>query len=121
MGKENFNKIVNFILSNGRSINKNGCEYQYDFFDSRGTRHAMIAYKRDWRDGPSKTGKVEAIYVWSYKNNIKDQKHFFGWSFTKDQVYPSVKNMDGSPWDPDGVIRKSYEEFLAKVIKEAKK
>lgn len=117
VGRENFRKLVAFIEKNGFIEPEYGnipCDYQYNFIDQKGNLHGFITIKRDENGKPSITGKVDQITVYGYKENIRNQEHYFGYRITEENVAPFTLDINNK-WDDADNVKIGYEEFLSKV------
>jgi hypothetical protein len=118
VGEENFAKLVTFIEKKGFSVPQAGIasDYQYTFFDKKGTRHALITIRRDKDGNPSLQGTVDQISVWAYYGGKKDLNHYFGYSITKERAFPFIVD-DSNVKKHIDAVREGYGEFLALVNK----
>lgn len=116
VGSETFKKIVDYIWKYGFSITGGphnelpGREYVFN--DSAGNRHGLLAIKNE-------AGVVQSIFIYGFKDGIKDQAHFFPYVITPEKVYTDIPDVDGS-WRDADIVKAGYEQFLKKVNNKAK-
>lgn len=120
VGKENFEKLIAFIEKHGFTTDggreRIPCGKQYTFYDKSGYRHAFLTFKTDSAGNPSMTGTVKEVIIYGYRNGIKNQEHFFPYRINSEKVFNDIPEIDGS-WPEAEIVKKGYEEFLAKVQK----
>jgi hypothetical protein len=120
-GKEDFQKLVDYIWKNGSTITDGKseilCGKEYVFSDRNGNTHIYSAFKTDTvTNEASMTGKVQNIFASAYRKGIKDSEHFFFYVINDTSVYCPLLELDGT-WKHVEEVALGYGGFLRKVSK----
>ncbi len=114
-----FEKLTKLFGKEGFTVTERGvaCDKQITLYDSLGTRHAMIAVRRDTNELPSMEAPVTQIAVWAYHDGVKDQEHFFGYHITPKEV--SAYGPETSEWYSKNLssVKAGYTELLKRASK----